>query len=54
MIYNKWISDQVLDHIGIILEKAHGHLVTAEGNVENKTGLFKREKSETIAWYINF
>lgn len=53
VIYNKLVSDQDLDHIGIVLENAPGYLVTAEGNVENKTGLFKREKNETIAWYIH-
>lgn len=53
MIYNKLVSGQELNHIGIVLESTHDSLVTAEGNVENKTGIFKRRKNETIAWYIN-
>ncbi|MBA4749343.1 MAG: CHAP domain-containing protein [Alphaproteobacteria bacterium] len=53
VIYNKLVSGQELNHIGIVLESTHDSLVTAEGNVENKTGIFKRRKNETIAWYIN-
>ncbi len=46
------LSDSELDHIGIVLENNTNYLLTAEGNVENITGIFKRDKDYKIRGYI--
>lgn len=53
VLYDKLVSDSELDHIGIILENHGRYLVTAEGNVNNMTGVFNREKNNNIRCYIN-
>lgn len=52
VIYDRLLSDSELDHIGIVLENNTNYLLTAEGNVENMTGIFRREKDYKIRGYI--
>ena len=52
VIYDRLLSDSELDHIGIVLENNTNYLLTAEGNVKNMTGIFKREKDYKIRGYI--
>jgi hypothetical protein len=53
VLYDKLLSDSELDHIGIVLENKGGYLLTAEGNVNNVAGIFKREKDDKIRGYIS-
>lgn len=53
VLYDKLVSSAELDHIGIILENKGSYLITAEGNVNNTSGIFKREKAHNIRCYIN-
>ena len=50
---DRLLSDSELDHIGVILENQGSYLITAEGNVNNMAGIFKREKNNNIRGYIN-
>ncbi|MGV8949310.1 MAG: CHAP domain-containing protein [Candidatus Paracaedibacter sp.] len=52
VLYDRLLSDSELDHIGIILENNSHYLLTAEGNVNNMTGIFKRKKNHKIRGYI--
>lgn len=52
VLYDKLLSDSELDHIAVILENNDNHIITAEGNINNRTGIFKREKNEKIRTYI--
>lgn len=53
VLYDKLVSSSELDHIGIVLENKGSYLITAEGNVDNVSGIFKREKINNIRCYIN-
>lgn len=53
VLYDKLLSSSELDHIGVILENKGSYLLTAEGNVDNMTGIFKRKKNNNIRCYIN-
>jgi len=44
-LYNQACSDQQPDHIGIVLEVAKEGILSAEGNLANRTGLALREFS---------
>jgi hypothetical protein len=53
VLYDRLLSDSELDHIGVVLENNSNYLLTAEGNVNNMTGIFKREKNNKIRGYID-
>jgi hypothetical protein len=53
VLYDKILSDSELDHIGIVLANNGRCLLTAEGNINNMTGIFKREKHNKIRGYIS-
>ncbi|MBW8308119.1 MAG: CHAP domain-containing protein [Candidatus Paracaedibacteraceae bacterium] len=52
VLYDKLLSDSPLDHIGIVLKNNSNYLLTAEGNVNNMTGIFKRGENNKIRGYI--
>ena len=52
VLYDRLLSPSELDHIGIILENHPNYLLTSEGNVDNATGIFKRQKNRQIREYI--
>jgi hypothetical protein len=52
VLYDTLLSDFELDHIGIVLENNSNYLLTAEGNINNMTGIFKREKNNKIRGYV--
>ena len=41
ILYDRLVSDSELDHMGIVLENKDKHCITAEGNVNNMTGIFR-------------
>jgi hypothetical protein len=50
-LFNRVFDGQPLDHIGIVVEVAAEFVVCAEGNVENRTGLFERRYS-SVAGFV--
>lgn len=54
ILYDNLLSSSELDHMGIVLENQNKCCITAEGNVNNMTGIFKREKNNKIRGYIKF
>lgn len=52
ILFDRLLSDSELDHMGIILENKATYCITAEGNVNNVTGIFKREKNNKVKGYI--
>ncbi|HEY3898476.1 MAG TPA: CHAP domain-containing protein [Chthoniobacter sp.] len=44
-LFNRVFDGQPLDHIGIVVEVSAEFVVCAEGNVENRSGLFERRSS---------
>ena len=51
VLFNHIACGQPLDHIGIVVEVTSGFALCAEGNVENRTGLFERSFS-CIAGFV--
>ncbi|KAF3361786.1 CHAP domain protein [Chlamydiales bacterium STE3] len=54
IIFDKIISEELMDHIGILIDYNHGKKIceTAEGNINQSTGIFKRSVNEKIKGYI--
>jgi hypothetical protein len=54
VIFDKLLSENLLDHIGIVLscDFKEKFIETAEGNVDKATGIFKRPIDKTIRGYI--
>lgn len=52
VIFDHIIPNGPHDHIGVVLEYEDGVLITAEGNVENRSGIFKRDRYENINGFI--
>jgi len=50
VIFDKLLSEDVFDHIGIVLEPGPP-LLLAEGNADNRTGIFERSL-ETVRGYV--
>jgi len=45
-LYNRACSDQPLDHIGIVLQSSDEGILSAEGNISNRTGIVLRNFSQ--------
>ncbi|MBA3238338.1 MAG: CHAP domain-containing protein [Parachlamydiaceae bacterium] len=54
VIFDKLLSENFLDHIGIVLncDIKDNFINTSEGNIDEATGLFKRPIDKTIRGYI--
>ena len=52
VLYDKVFINQEHDHIGIILDVRDNHIIVAEGNIDNKSGVIKRPTDEHIRAYI--
>lgn len=52
VIFDQLISEGAHDHIGIVLAYENGVLTTAEGNVENCSGIFTRDRFEHVNGFI--
>ncbi len=51
VLYNNVYNDVPLDHMGIVIEVSVNSILSAEGNNDNRTGLFNRSY-ERIAGYV--
>jgi hypothetical protein len=52
VVFDQLVSAGFHDHIGIVLAATGDTLVAAEGNVENKSGIFRRSRSHNLNGYI--
>ena len=52
VIYDRVFENKEHDHIGIILEKRENTILSAEGNVNNISGIMERSIDEHIRAYI--
>lgn len=52
IIFDRLVSDAVHDHIGVVLATDGDSLLTAEGNVENRSGVFRRHPHHQVNGFI--
>ena len=52
VLYDRVFSGVEHDHIGIVLQASETHLVTAEGNIDNRSQIMTRPRDEHIRAYI--
>ena len=52
VIYDRVFENREHDHIGIVLEKRERTILTAEGNVNNRSGIIERSIDEHIRAYL--
>ncbi len=52
VVYDALVSEKPHDHIGIVLGYQDGVLTTAEGNVDNRSGIFRRDGVRSVNGYI--
>ena len=53
VLFNHLIEPVDLDHIGIVIKNHANSILTSEGNYHNCSGIFEREKNNTIKGYIS-
>lgn len=52
VVFDNIFNNGLYDHVGIVLNNKNGVLETAEGNVNNQSGIFMRERNNTINGFI--
>lgn len=52
VLYDRVFENREHDHIGIIIEYREGTILTAEGNINNRSGIIERPLDEHIRAYI--
>lgn len=52
VVFDNIFNNGLYDHVGIVLNNENGVLETAEGNVNNQSGIFMRERNNTINGFI--
>jgi hypothetical protein len=52
ILFDRLLEDKDLDHIGIVVDVTRRVVVTAEGNVRNKSGIFERPLGVNTNGYI--
>lgn len=52
VLFDKVFINQDHDHIGIVLENKETSIMTAEGNINNVSGVVRRKKDGHIRAYI--
>jgi hypothetical protein len=52
VLFNRLLEDRDLDHIGIVVDTLPDAIVTAEGNVHNRSGVFVRPLGPNINGFI--
>ncbi len=54
ILYDNVFCGREYDHIGIVLKAINTELLTAEGNVDNRSQIAKRNRDEHIRTFIRF
>lgn len=52
IIFDNMINNGAHDHIGVVLHRRGASIQTAEGNIENRSGIFWRDRSQNVNGYI--
>jgi hypothetical protein len=52
VLFDRLLENVVLDHIGIVVEVRSREILTAEGNVNNRSGIFNRPLDQHINGFI--
>lgn len=52
VLFDRLLENALLDHIGIVVAVQPGRIITAEGNVNNRSGVFDRPLDSHINGYI--
>lgn len=52
VLFDNIFENHEHDHIGIVLKNEGNYIITAEGNVDNRSAVMKRPKDEHIRAYI--
>lgn len=52
VIYDNLLGDGPHDHIGVVLKAVDSQIITAEGNVTNRSGIFQRKRDHHIRGFI--
>ena len=52
VLFDKVFIDKEHDHIGVVIENRDELIITAEGNVNNVSGIMERMKDSYIRAYI--
>ena len=52
VLYDRVFENREHDHIGIVIEKRENTILTAEGNIDNRSGMIERPLDEHIRAYI--
>ncbi|WP_179228675.1 CHAP domain-containing protein [Leptolyngbya ohadii] len=52
VLFDRLLEPVALDHIGIVIGVRSNGLVTAEGNVYNRSGIFERSLNQQINGYV--
>ena len=52
VIYDRVFENREHDHMGIVLQSTGNTIITAEGNLNNTSGIIERPKDEHIRGYI--
>ena len=54
VLFDRLLGSREHDHIGIVLGAADGQIVTAEGNVENRSRIMTRSRNDRIRAFVRF
>lgn len=52
IIFDNILNDGPLDHIGVVLGMEKNKVITAEGNVHNRSGIFRRDRLNYVNGFI--
>ena len=52
VVFNHLLEDVDCDHVGVVISVQDTVIETAEGNVKNRSGLFRRQRNNHIHSYI--
>jgi hypothetical protein len=52
VVFDHLLEDKPLDHLGVVVGARPGFLVTAEGNVGNRAGIFRRRIDDRVKCFI--
>lgn len=52
VIFDDIVGNGPHDHIGVVIARKGDTIYTAEGNIQNRSGLFKRDQRENVNGFI--
>lgn len=52
IVFDNIVGNGPHDHIGVVLRRRSGVIETAEGNIDNRSGIFRRDRYQNVNGYI--